>query len=63
MTDDPELQAWERMSDELSAECGWMETEVRPDGLWLLYPAGEEVGPFASEADVGMFLDYLESLK
>jgi hypothetical protein len=36
------------------------ELTQRPDGFYLLYPHGEEVGPFADNADVEKWLEWLE---
>lgn len=39
------------------------EIESRPDGLYLIFPAGEEAGPFAGLSEAEAFLDYVENLQ
>ena len=40
-----------------------MTTEQRPDGLWLIFPTGEEAGPFADRERAEAFLDYVKQLQ
>lgn len=34
--------------------------DIRPNGVFLIFPLGEEAGPFDSIDDARAFLDYLE---
>lgn len=40
-----------------------MTTEQRSDGLWLIFPFGEEAGPFAGMGEAEEFLDYVKQLQ
>lgn len=40
-----------------------MKFEQRTDGLWLLFPTGEEAGPFVDRARAQLFLDHVQSLQ
>lgn len=40
-----------------------MTVELRNDGIYLLYPLGEEVGPFANTEAAMEFLDYVQNMQ
>jgi hypothetical protein len=40
-----------------------IKSDLRPDGWWIIFPEGEEAGPFACMEDAEAFLDYVENLQ
>jgi hypothetical protein len=40
-----------------------MQADLRPDGWWIIFDQGEEVGPFQRLEDAQAFLDLVDNMQ